>query len=389
MGKTPDFALEIASQNTARYDTGDKRLLYAELGFGEYWRYDATPDSEFYGEPLVGERLVDGEYVRFEISREPDGLIWAHSPTLGLDLCWDDGILRYRVPETGEFLPDYDEAMEALRESETRLQESEAQRLRAEAELERVARATSPPAIPTKRPVLILNQHTSGCSMQYETVIGLEVHVQLDTRSKMFCACPADYQDAEPNTRTCPVCLGLPGALPVINRRAVEYTMMTGLALHCSIPEFTKFDRKNYPYPDLMKGYQISQYDLPLALDGYLEIDCDPAIGHGQRRIGVERVHLEEDVAKMQHFPDGDGGEGYSLVDVNRSGVPLMEIVSRPDLRSPEEARRVSHHVCTPWSSSSAYPPPTCRTATSAATPTSASGPWAATPSAPAPKSRT
>ena len=177
-------------------------------------------------------------------------------------------------------------------------------------------------------------------TMQYETVIGLEVHVQLDTRSKMFCACPADYQDAEPNTRTCPVCLGLPGALPVINRRAVEYTMMTGLALHCSIPEFTKFDRKNYPYPDLMKGYQISQYDLPLALDGYLEIAGDPDIAHGQRRIGVERVHLEEDVAKMQHFPDGDGGEGYSLVDVNRSGVPLMEVVSKPDLRSPEEARQ-------------------------------------------------
>ena len=116
--------------------------------------------------------------------------------------------------------------------------------------------------------------------------------------------------------------------------------MMTGLALHCSIPEFTKFDRKNYPYPDLMKGYQISQYDLPLALDGYLEIDGDPDIGHGQRRIGVERVHLEEDVAKMQHFPDGDGGAGYSLVDVNRSGVPLMEVVSKPDLRSPEEARQ-------------------------------------------------
>ena len=138
MGKIPDFALEIASQNTARYDTGDKRRLYAELGFGEYWRYDATPDSEFYGEPLVGEYLVNGGYVRFEINREPDGLIWAHSPTLGLDLCWDEGILRYRVPETGEFLPDYDEAMEALRESETRLQESEAQRLRAEAEVERL-----------------------------------------------------------------------------------------------------------------------------------------------------------------------------------------------------------------------------------------------------------
>ena len=174
--------------------------------------------------------------------------------------------------------------------------------------------------------------------MEYETVIGLEVHVQLDTRSKMFCGCPADYQAAEPNTRTCPVCLGLPGALPVINRRAVEYTVMTGLALQCRIPEFTKFDRKNYPYPDLMKGYQISQYDLPLALNGYLEIDGDPDLEYGQRPIGVERVHLEEDVAKMQHFPDD--AEGYSLVDVNRSGVPLMEIVSKPDLRSPEEARQ-------------------------------------------------
>ena len=174
--------------------------------------------------------------------------------------------------------------------------------------------------------------------MEYETVIGLEVHVQLDTRSKMFCGCPADYQTAEPNTRTCPVCLGLPGALPVINRRAVEYTVMTGLALHCRIPEFTKFDRKNYPYPDLMKGYQISQYDLPLAINGYLEIDGDPDLEYGGRPIGVERVHLEEDVAKMQHFPDD--ADGYSLVDVNRSGVPLMEIVSKPDLRSPEEARQ-------------------------------------------------
>ena len=169
--------------------------------------------------------------------------------------------------------------------------------------------------------------------MQYETVIGLEVHVQLDTRSKMFCGCPADYQAAAPNTRVCPVCLGLPGALPVINRRAVAYTVMTGLALNCRIPEFTKFDRKNYPYPDLMKGYQISQYDLPLAQDGWLEI----ANGDSPVRIGVERVHLEEDVAKMQHFPDE--GAGYSLVDVNRSGVPLMEIVSKPDLRSPAQAR--------------------------------------------------
>ena len=134
MGKIPDFALEIASQSTAQHDLGEKRRLYAELGFGEYWRYDETPDSEFYGEPLVGELLVNGEYVRFEINREPDGLIWAHSPTLGLDLCWDDGILRYRVPDTGEFLPHYDEAMAALRKSEARRRESENARSLAEAE---------------------------------------------------------------------------------------------------------------------------------------------------------------------------------------------------------------------------------------------------------------
>ena len=169
--------------------------------------------------------------------------------------------------------------------------------------------------------------------MEYETVIGLEVHVQLQTQSKMFCSCRADYQSAPVNSRVCPVCLGLPGALPVINQRAVEYTIMTGLALNCGIPQLTKFDRKNYPYPDLMKGYQISQYDLPIAINGRLEIECDGTT----RSIGVRRVHLEEDVAKMQHFP-GDSG-GYSLVDVNRSGVPLMEVVSEPDMRSSEEAR--------------------------------------------------
>ena len=170
--------------------------------------------------------------------------------------------------------------------------------------------------------------------MQYETVIGLEVHVQLQTRSKMFCACPADYQHAPPNSRVCPVCLGLPGTLPVINRKAVEYTIMTGLALGCRIPGYSKFDRKNYPYPDLMKGYQISQYDLPLAEEGALEMELE---GGETRSIGVLRVHLEEDAAKLQHFPEGP--EPYSLVDVNRAGVPLMEIVSAPDLRSPEEAR--------------------------------------------------
>ena len=179
---------------------------------------------------------------------------------------------------------------------------------------------------------------------KYETVIGLEVHVQLQTKSKMFCSCRADYQAAQINSRVCPVCLGLPGALPVINRRAVEYTIMTGLALNCRIPDQSKFDRKNYPYPDLMKGYQISQFDLPLAVDGFLEIDVqssgstDGETASQARRIGITRVHLEEDVAKLQHF-HSSGGDSYSLVDANRSGVPLMEVVSEPDLRSPEEAR--------------------------------------------------
>ena len=170
--------------------------------------------------------------------------------------------------------------------------------------------------------------------MDFETVIGLEVHVQLQTQSKMFCSCRADYQTAPANSRVCPVCLGLPGTLPAINRKAVEYTIMTGLALNCRIPESTKFDRKNYPYPDLMKGYQISQYDLPLAVNGYLEVATEA----GNTRVGIERVHLEEDVAKLQHHPS-ENGESYSLVDVNRSGVPLMEVVSKPDLRSPEDAR--------------------------------------------------
>ncbi|MBM4448491.1 MAG: Asp-tRNA(Asn)/Glu-tRNA(Gln) amidotransferase subunit GatB [Chloroflexi bacterium] len=169
--------------------------------------------------------------------------------------------------------------------------------------------------------------------MNFETIIGLEVHAQLLTRSKMFCGCSADYAAAPPNTHVCPVCLGMPGVLPVINRQAVAYTIMTALALNCQISDYTKFDRKNYPYPDLMKGYQISQYDAPIGKGGWLSIE----VAGQRKKIGITRVHLEEDVAKLLHREAADGGD-YSLVDVNRSGVPLMEIVGEPDLRSPKEA---------------------------------------------------
>jgi aspartyl-tRNA(Asn)/glutamyl-tRNA(Gln) amidotransferase subunit B len=170
--------------------------------------------------------------------------------------------------------------------------------------------------------------------MEYETVIGLEVHAQLLTKSKMYCGCSADYASAPPNTHVCPVCLGLPGVLPVINKQAIEYTIMTALALNCPIAGHTRFDRKNYPYPDLMKGYQISQSYAPIAKKGSTTIEVDGVA----RQIGINHIHLEEDVAKLLHR--SAGGEEYSLVDVNRSGVPLMEIVSEPDLRSPEEARQ-------------------------------------------------
>ncbi len=171
--------------------------------------------------------------------------------------------------------------------------------------------------------------------MNFETIIGLEVHAQLLTKSKMFCRCSADYADAPPNTHVCPVCLGMPGVLPTINQQATEYTVMTALALHCTISDSTKFDRKNYPYPDLMKGYQISQYEAPFGHRGWLTI----GVNGDKKKVGITRVHLEEDVAKMIHR-NSPQGESYSLVDVNRAGVPLMEIVGEPDLRSPEEARQ-------------------------------------------------
>ncbi len=172
--------------------------------------------------------------------------------------------------------------------------------------------------------------------MEYQVTIGLEVHAQILTRSKMFCACPADYAGAPPNTHVCPVCLGLPGALPTVNRAAVEKVILTALALNCRIPPQAKFDRKNYHYPDLMKGYQISQYDLPIGVEGWLEIEGEDG---GTKRVRIRRVHLEEDTAKMIHG-QGPDGRPVSLIDVNRSGVPLMEIVTEPDIASPEEAER-------------------------------------------------
>ncbi|MEN6478798.1 MAG: Asp-tRNA(Asn)/Glu-tRNA(Gln) amidotransferase subunit GatB [Anaerolineales bacterium] len=164
--------------------------------------------------------------------------------------------------------------------------------------------------------------------MQFEAVIGMEVHAQVLTRSKMFCACSADYASAPPNTHTCPVCLALPGVLPVINRAAVEATVLTGMALNCTIPPFSKFDRKNYHYPDLPKGYQISQYDYPFCIQGYLDVN----VAGQDRRIRIRRVHLEEDTAKLIHTSGG------SLIDFNRAGVPLMEIVTEADIRSADEA---------------------------------------------------
>jgi len=171
---------------------------------------------------------------------------------------------------------------------------------------------------------------SSDVHPHYEAVIGLEVHVHLRTRAKLFCSCAVSYGD-DPNHHTCPVCLALPGALPVLNERAVEHAIRTGLATHCEVHAHSIFARKNYFYPDLPKGYQISQYEKPLATGGWIEIEVD---GKETRRIGITRIHMEEDAGKSIH----DGAATETHVDLNRSSVPLIEIVSEPDMRSPEEA---------------------------------------------------
>jgi len=171
-------------------------------------------------------------------------------------------------------------------------------------------------------------------------IIGLEIHCQLNTSSKLFCECSTDYRDDEPNTHVCPICLGLPGSLPKINKKAVEYTLKVAKAFHCEVAEEAEFARKNYFYPDLPKGFQITMYDHPLGSHGYIEIEGD----EGEKRIQITRIHLEEDPGRLVHKGGGDRPR-YSLVDYNRSGIPLLEIVTEPDLRSPKEARKLLNNI--------------------------------------------
>jgi aspartyl-tRNA(Asn)/glutamyl-tRNA(Gln) amidotransferase subunit B len=178
--------------------------------------------------------------------------------------------------------------------------------------------------------------------MKYQTIIGLETHVELNTKSKMFCSCPNDPNEHHPNVNICPVCTAQPGTLPVINEEAVKKVIKTGLALDCQIPEYSKFDRKNYFYPDLPKGYQISQYDMPLCKDGFLEMvgpEVEQVHYGARRKIRIRRVHLEEDTGRLIHE------KGYSLVDFNRAGIPLMELVTEPDLKSAREARKFAEEL--------------------------------------------
>ncbi|HDR74209.1 MAG TPA: Asp-tRNA(Asn)/Glu-tRNA(Gln) amidotransferase subunit GatB, partial [Methanoculleus sp.] len=167
-------------------------------------------------------------------------------------------------------------------------------------------------------------------------IIGLEIHCQLNTATKLFCGCSTDYRDDPPNTHVCPVCLALPGALPRVNKKAVEYALRVAKALNLEVAEECEFSRKNYFYPDLPKGYQITQYDRPLAERGVVEIEADDGT---PKEVRITRIHMEEDPGRLVH-KSGRDRAGYSLVDYNRSGIPLIEIVTEPDLRSPKEARR-------------------------------------------------
>ncbi|MCS7175954.1 Asp-tRNA(Asn)/Glu-tRNA(Gln) amidotransferase subunit GatB [Pseudothermotoga sp.] len=171
--------------------------------------------------------------------------------------------------------------------------------------------------------------------MRFKTVIGLEIHVQLSTKTKAFCSCSADVFELPPNTAVCPVCTGQPGALPIVNQTMIDYAIKLALALNCKVNEYSRFDRKNYFYPDLPKGYQISQYFYPLAIGGHLDIDVDGTT----KRVRIRRLHLEEDAGKLLHEGDSITQARFSLVDMNRCGIPLVEIVTEPDLSSPKEAR--------------------------------------------------
>ncbi|KAL8048283.1 hypothetical protein ABFX02_07G054100 [Erythranthe guttata] len=174
----------------------------------------------------------------------------------------------------------------------------------------------------------------------YEAVIGIETHVQLATLTKAFCSCPYNY-GAQPNTSVCPICMGLPGALPVLNSKVIESAVKVGLALNCKLSLSSKFDRKQYFYPDLPKGYQISQFDIPIAADGYVDIDLPIEFGGGHRKFGITRVHMEEDAGKLLHTGNGN----FSQVDLNRAGVPLLEIVSEPDMRTGVEAAEYAAEI--------------------------------------------
>ncbi len=172
--------------------------------------------------------------------------------------------------------------------------------------------------------------------MEYEAIIGLEVHAQLNTKSKIFCSCSTEF-GAEPNSHLCPICAGYPGVLPVLNEEVLRKSILTGLALHCKISDFSRFARKNYFYPDLPKNYQVSQFEQPICYEGYLDVPTEKGI----RRIGVTRAHMEEDAGKLIH-----SGRGESFVDLNRTGVPLLEIVSEPDIRTPDEAKEYMQMLC-------------------------------------------